>query len=174
MVRARVVRPVRRAVAQAAVAAVAVVRARLVMSWVNAAPREASGPSASSAAVDPASGGAQRDGHGGGEVGEQVDQQQLTGVERGPSGQRGAEHGEGDLPEIAADEDAQGLAHRGPHAAALDQRGEDGFQPVIGDHQVGGGAGGRGGAAAQRDAHIGQADGGGIVGPIAGHGHGAA
>ena len=56
---------------------------------------------------------------------EQVDQQQLPGGQRRSAGERGAEHGEGDLAEVAADEDAQCLANRAPHGTALHQRRDD-------------------------------------------------
>ena len=81
------------------------------------------------------------------------------------------EHAERDLAEVAADQDAQRVAYRGPHGPALDQGRDDRFEPVVGDHQVGGGPGGGGAALAERDADVGEPDGGGVVGAVAGHRH---
>ena len=84
----------------------------------------------------------------------------------------GGEHAERDLAEVAADEDAQRVADRRPHGAPFDQGGDDGLQPVVGDHQVGGGPGRRGAALAEGDADVGQPDRRGVVGAVAGHRHG--
>src|SRR5262249_35119644 len=90
--------------------------------------------------------------------------------ERRGAGQRGAEDGEADLAEVAADEDGQGLAHRLPHGPAFDEGGDDGLEPVVGDDEVGGGARGGGAAAAEGDRDVGQPDGRGVVGAVARHG----
>src|SRR5262249_36294759 len=47
---------------------------------------------------------AESDGEGGGHVGEQVHEQQLTCVDRGRAGERGTEQGEAELTEVAANE----------------------------------------------------------------------
>ena len=49
------------------------------------------------------SGVCQRDGHGGGHVGEQVDQQELPGSDCGAAGPGGAEDGESDFTCVATD-----------------------------------------------------------------------
>ena len=117
-------------------------------------------------------GWADGDGHRGGHVGEQVDQEQLAAVEGGLAGGGGGQHAECDLAEVAADQDAQRVTYRGPHRAAFDQGGDDRFQAVVGDDQVGGGPGGGGAALAEGDAHVGEPDGGCVVGAVAGHRHG--
>ncbi len=114
---------------------------------------------------------AQRDGQGRGEIGEQIDEQQLPRGQRRSPGGHGAEEGERDFAEVPAHEDAQGLADRGPHRTALDEHVDDRVQLVVRHDHVGGGPGRRRAAPAQREADVGEPDGGRIVGAVAGHRH---
>lgn len=110
------------------------------------------------------------DGEGWQHVGEEVDQEELAGAERGAAGQRGAQDGEGDFASVAAEEDGDRVADAGPQGAPFVEGVEDAGEVGVGEDQVGGGAGGSGSVGGQADADVGEADGGGVVAAIAGHG----
>ena len=163
--------PVTRPTPHAAVAPTAVATARSAISRVSSEPSDASGPSRSSASGEASRGLAQRDRERRRHVGEQVDEQQLPGVQRRAARERGARDREGDLAEVAADEDRHRVAHRAPHRAALDDRVDDRLDAVVDHHDVGGHARRRVGAAAERDADVGEPDGRRVVGAVARHRH---
>ena len=144
------------------------------MSRVRAKPSDESGPACSSVSGVRSGGLAERDGERRGHVGEQVHQQELARVERRRSAQSGTGEREAHLAEVAADEDRDGFANRLPHGAAFDHRVDDGLDPVVGDDDVGGAPGRVGAATAEGDPGVGEADGGRVVGAVAGHRHGAA
>ena len=82
----------------------------------------------------------------------------------------GAEEGEGNLSGISADEDRYGVADTRPQRSALHQRIDDAGGVRLRQHQVGGTPGGGRATRRDTDTHVGQADGGGVVGPVTGHG----
>ena len=94
----------------------------------------------------------------------------MTGAYRRPPAAQGrADDGEQHLADVSADQDRHRVAHTGPHAAALDQGVEQHGQVVVGQHDVGGAAGGRRTATAHPDTHVGHPDRGGVVGAVADH-----
>ena len=76
---------------------------------------------------------------------------------------------EGDLAEIATDQDRDGIAHGAPHGAALDHGIDQRIEARIGEHDVRGSTRSLCAVCAHGDADIGDAHGWGVVGAVAHH-----
>ncbi len=165
-------RPVRRPVCQALKAPSAVAVPRMARRRASSGPRSVGvGLAAWGGVAGPGrAGGSDSDGERGQHVGQEIDQEQLPGAKRGSSGESGAEHGEGDFAGVAAEEDRDGVTDAVPQGVALVHGIEDAAGVEVGEDEVGRGAGRGGAVGGQSDADVGQADCGGIVDSVAGHG----
>ena len=102
-------------------------------------------------------------------VGDEVDEQQVDGVEEGEAQQGGEEHPQ-HLAHVAGQQEADGLADVVVNPAALGHGAHDGGKVVVGEDHVRHVFGDVGAGDAHADADIGGLDGGGVVDAVAGHG----
>src|SRR5699024_6495459 len=102
-------------------------------------------------------------------VGDQVDEQQVDGVQQSEAQQGGAEHAQ-HLAHVGGQQELDGLADVGVDAAAFLHSAHDGGKVVVGQHHVGHVLGDVGAGDAHAHADVGRLDGGGVVDAVAGHG----
>ena len=162
--------PVDRAISQAPVVEAAVVPARMMTSEVRAVPRDVSGPSRRSSSGSRRPGGRTASAIEGSMSVSRFTSISWRALSGDPArGEQARAEGERDLPEVAADEDGDGVPDGGPRRSGFDHRVDDGFDAVVDDDEVRGFPRGVGAAVAERDTDVGEADGRRVVRAVAGH-----
>jgi hypothetical protein len=119
-------------------------------------------------------GSLQGDGETGQDVGDHVDDQNLSCRHRCWHACGSRADDEAELAEIAAEQQAERTADVMPEATALHESLDERGEVVIGEHHVRGLAGYLGAAAPHRDAYVSQAQRGRVVDTVARHGNGVA